>query len=135
MYLLAGVMKTFINTPTWGDLTFNNAFKALFLKSSTLMHINRYTKKQNDWVEVNINKNELQELNSYLLHSFLTDLNGDKILLKDEGYGSNDDFYKAKGSYSCLKTCNTWVNSGFKQSGLKSCFWTPFDFGLLGKYD
>ncbi|MBL4888255.1 MAG: DUF2459 domain-containing protein, partial [Flavobacteriaceae bacterium] len=46
----------------------------------------------------------------------------------------NDDFYKANGSFSCLKTCNSWANSAFKESGLKSCFWTPFDFGLINKY-
>jgi hypothetical protein len=23
------------------------------------------------------------------------------------------------------------VNEGFKVSGLKACFWTPFDFGLM----
>jgi len=46
----------------------------------------------------------------------------------------NDDFYKAKGSYSCLKTCNSWVNSALKMSDLKCCYWTPFDFGIINKY-
>ena len=59
---------------------------------------------------------------------------GTKIILKNKGYTSNDDFYKAKGNYSCFKTCNSWVNTGFKESGLTSCLWTPFDFGLLNKY-
>ena len=27
----------YLNTPTWGDLTFKNAFGALFLKSTTVM--------------------------------------------------------------------------------------------------
>ncbi|REG87882.1 uncharacterized protein DUF2459 [Winogradskyella sediminis] len=58
-----------------------------------------------------------------------------KIILENQGYSSIDDFYKAKGSYSCFKTCNSWVNSAFKESGLKSCLWTPFDFGLMNKYE
>ncbi|REG87883.1 uncharacterized protein DUF2459 [Winogradskyella sediminis] len=38
----------YINTPTWGDLTFSNAFKAMFLESSTLMHITRYKSECSD---------------------------------------------------------------------------------------
>lgn len=125
----------YLNTPTWSDLTISNAFNALFLKSSTLMHINRYKWIGDDWVEVNISQTELEKLNAYILNSFQTDANGNKIILKNQGYSSTDDFYKAKGSYSCLKTSNTWVNSGFKEIGLKACLWTPFDFGLLNKYE
>ncbi|WP_415191628.1 DUF2459 domain-containing protein [Psychroserpens sp.] len=32
-----------------------------------------------------------------------------KIILKNKGYDSIDDFYKSKGSYSCFKTYNSWV--------------------------
>ena len=125
----------YINTPTWGDLTFKNAFSAMFLKSSTLMHVTRYKSKRSDWIEINISESELNKLNSYLQNTFKTNENGIKIILNNQGYSPTDDFYKAKGSYSCFKTCNSWVNSGFKKSGLKSCLWTPFDFGLMNKYE
>jgi len=125
----------YINTPTWGDLTFKNAFRAMFLKSSTLMHVARYKQKQTDWIEIKINESELQKLNAYLQNTFESNESGMKIILENKGYSSIDDFYKSKGSYSCFKTCNSWVNTGFKESGLKSCLWTPFDFGLLNKYE
>lgn len=125
----------YINTPTWEDLTFSNAFKALFLKSSTLIHVTRHKQKNSDWIEIKISESELQKLNNYLLNTFKTNENGMKIILKNQGYFSMDDFYKAKGSYSIFNTCNSWVNSAFKESGLKSCLWTPFDFGLMNKYE
>ncbi|RAJ19783.1 uncharacterized protein (TIGR02117 family) [Gelidibacter algens] len=124
----------YLNTPTWGDLTFSNAFKAMFLKSATLMHVTRYKQKRTDWIEIKVNESELQKLNAYLQNTFDTNESGMKIILENKGYSSIDDFYKSKGSYSCFKTCNSWVNKGFKESGLKSCLWTPFDFGLLNKY-
>jgi len=124
----------YINTPIWEDLTFSIAFKALFLKSSTLIHVTRYKQKRSDWLEIKVNESELQKLNRYLLNTFEINENGMKIILKNKGYSSIDDFYKSKGSYSCFKTCNTWVNIGFKESGLKACLWTPFDFGLMNKY-
>lgn len=130
-----GEENFYINTPTWQDLTFKNSFRALFLKNSTLVHTTRYKRKRLDWVAIKISDTELQKLNTYFLNSFKTDSNGVKILLKNKSYASRDNFYKAIGSYSCFKTCNSWVNMGFKQSGLKSCFWTPFDFGLLNKYN
>jgi uncharacterized protein (TIGR02117 family) len=125
----------YINTPTWEDLTFNNAFSAMFLKSLTLLHITRYKQKRSDWIEIKVNESELKKLNSYLLNTFEVNENGNKIILKNKGYSSIDDFYKSKGSYSCFKTCNSWVNIGFKESGLKSCVWTSFDFGLMNKYE
>ena len=124
----------YINTPTWNDLTFKNAFRAMCMKSSTLMHVTRFEKAQNDWVKIEINENELMKLNMYISNTFKKDEKGNIIILKNKGYSRIDDFYKAKGSYSCFKTCNSWVNSGFIESGLKSCYWTPFDFGLINKY-
>jgi len=124
----------YVNTPNWGDLTFKNAFRAMFMKSSTLMHVTRYRSKGYDWIEIKISKAELRRLNRYLQNTFQTNGDGAKLLLKDQGYTVTDDFYRAKGSYSCFKTCNSWANSAFKQSGLKACLWTPFDFGLMKKH-
>jgi uncharacterized protein (TIGR02117 family) len=123
----------YINTPTWGDLTVKNAFQAMFLNGPTLMHVTRYRKPGTSWTEIHLQKKEFDTLNTYILNSFRLD-NNHKIILPDAGYTSRDNFYKATGGYSCLMTCNTWVNLAFKESGLKACYWTPFDFGLIDKY-
>ena len=125
----------YINTPTWGDITFSTAFTAAFLKSSTLVHVTRYPAKGAGWIEIKASDSQLEKLNVYIADTFTIDVSGEKLLLEDKGYGRNDDFYKAKGSYSCFNTCNSWVNTGFKESGMKSCLWTPFDFGLMMKHD
>ncbi len=125
----------YLNTPTWGDLTFKNAFSALFLKSPTLIHVTRYDREQKDWIEIKLSSKELDVINNYIAKSFVINADKNKIIVPNGGYGYSDDFYKANGSYSCFKTCNSWVNSAFKQSGLKACLWTPFDFGLMQKYD
>ena len=125
----------YINTPTWGDLTAKTALKAMFLKSPTLMHVTRYESTQNDWIEIKISDSELDLLNAYLIQTFKLDDNGKIIILEDQGYTSIDDFYKANGNYNCFNTCNSWVNTGFKKSGLTACAWTPFDFVLMKKHD
>ncbi|MCF7568894.1 DUF2459 domain-containing protein [Sabulilitoribacter arenilitoris] len=124
----------YLNTPTWSDLTFKNAFSAMFLKGNALIHLTKYSEKNPKWIVVSINAEQLSKLNKYILNAFKLDENGNKTILKNKGYTLNDDFYKAKGSYSILKTCNSWANSALKTSGLKSCYWTPFDFGIINKY-
>ena len=124
----------YLHTPTWDDLTFSNAFSALFLKSTTLMHVTKYNTKRNSWVAIQISESQLTKLNSYIETSFQKDTTGSIVKLEGESYGENDMFYKAIGSYSCLKTCNTWTNQAFKESTIKACLWTPFDYGLLNKH-
>lgn len=129
-----GEENFYINTPSWVDLSFKNAFKAIFFKSPTLIHVTRYKRKRLGWIEIKVTESELKKLNFYIINTFKTNKNGKKIILKNKGYTLIDNFYKSKGSYSCFKTCNSWVNIGFKESGLKSCMWTPFDFGLINKH-
>ncbi|WP_432264675.1 DUF2459 domain-containing protein [Autumnicola psychrophila] len=49
-------------------------------------------------------------------------------------YNSRDAFYYAKGSLNPFKTCNTWINSGLKNSKMKACLWTPFTQGIFYHY-
>ncbi len=126
-----GDKNFYLNTPTWSDLTFNNAFKALFINSSSLIHLTRYSTTSDDWVEIKVNKNQLYKINQYIYKTFYLNPLDKKEILNNKGYANNDDFYEALGSFSCFKTCNSWVNSGLKDSNIKACLWTPFDFGLL----
>ncbi len=125
----------YLNTPTWNDLTFGTTFNALFLKSSTVIHLTKYKFKYNSWTKVILSNYELVRLNQFISKSFKTDVNGNKIIIPNSGYSNSDTFYRANGSYSCFRTCNSWVNEAFKESGLKSSLWTPFDFGLINKYE
>ena len=124
----------YLDTPTWSELKFSTAFRAGFMKSTTLMHVTKYGQQQGDWIEIMIDDQELKLLNDYIFQSFNCDEQARKIILPNKGYSAFDNFYKANGSYSLFKTCNTWLNTGFKRSGLKACYWTAFDRGLLKKY-
>ena len=126
-----GDKNFYLNTQTWSDLTFKNALHALFLKSSTLIHLTRYLTIQENWLEIKVNQNQLNKINQYIYKTFYFDSQNKTILLHIKGYSYNDDFYEALGSFSCFKTCNSWVNSALKESGMKACSWTPFDFGLF----
>ncbi|MEW7292288.1 TIGR02117 family protein [Aquimarina sp. 2304DJ70-9] len=129
-----GDKNFYVETLTWADLTFINGFRALCVNSSTLLHVTRYEKIQKDWVEVKISKVQLDNINTYIDNTFRLDNDGKKILLPGLGYYKNDDFYEAIGNYTGFNTCNTWVNTALKESDIKACLWTPFDFGLLNMH-
>ncbi len=124
--------KTFyIKTSTWSDFTILNKCKAALINTPALLHVTRYSNTQKDWVEIKINTDQLNKINSYIEAEFQKDSFGKKVILPGLGYYKNDDFYEATGKYNCFKTCNSWVNTGFKQSDLNACLWTPYDFRLL----
>jgi len=128
-----GDRNFYINTPTWNDLTFKVAVRAMFLKSATLMHVTKYQEIENDWIKIPVSSKQLQDLITYCNTSFNTTDNH-VIRVGTHHYGANDEFYEAEGSYSMFKTCNTWANSAVKATGLKTGYWTPLDKGVLWYY-
>jgi len=129
-----GDKNFYINTPEWADLTVKNALVAMFWKSATLMHVTRYKAPKNEWKKVPVSDAQLKQLIKYAFADFTLDENQQYQLLVGQSYGNNDNFYEAKGSYHCFKTCNSWTNSILKRSGLPASLWTPFDYGVMNKY-
>lgn len=130
-----GEENFYINTPTWGDLKFSVAFRAAFLKSKTLMHVTRYRDLKTIWIPICITKEQLDKLNVYIAKSF-DESSGKKTLVNGITYTPNqDNFFRAHGNYMFYRTCNSWLNKGFKESGMKGSLWTPFDFGIIRWYE
>lgn len=124
----------YINTPTWSDLTFIVAFKAIFFLGNSAMHVNYYKNKPAEkelYKRLMISKMEYSRLINYIDKSFEIDTIGKFIPIKHPGYSQYDCFYEAKGRFSFLKTCNVWLGQGLKYAGIKTGFWTPFEFSVL----
>ena len=125
----------YLKVPTWDKFKMKYAFQAFFGGGSTLMDVSFHEKREERWIQIQINKEDADKLNRFINESFKKDEQGNKILVNQDIYPNSQILFKAKGSYSPIKTCNTWANLAFKESGLKASIWTLFDFGLLNKYD
>ncbi len=121
----------YVNTPTWGDMTFWTTFKALFLKSDSIVHVTQHNRKYKHWKKVNLCEAQMEPLIAYIWSSFELEENGRILEIKNSDYATNDTFYEAKGSYSIFKTCNNWVNIGLKKAQVKTALWSPFGFGVM----
>lgn len=127
----------YMETPTWADLKFKTAVKAIFGLGGSAVHATFCGKPSEDesCVMLHLNKEQYARLIKYIENSFVRDKNGKTIYIETKAnYGCNDAFYEAIGSYNLFKTCNTWTNTGLKACGQRACLWTPYDKGILWHY-
>lgn len=125
----------YIDTPTWAELKFTTAFKAMFYMSTSAMHVTFYRNMEvsDRCRKVRIGTDNYKKLIKYIELSFDKNKAGDYIQI-NHSYGENDLFFEAVGSYSLFNTCNTWANEGLKCGNLKACLWTPLDKGIFYHY-
>lgn len=126
----------YLETPTWAELKFSVAFKAVFHLSTTAIHATFYKdlKESTHCKKIFISKDDYVKLVSYIEESFMYDKNKNVILIPNHSYSNTDCFYEAEGVYSLFYTCNTWANNALKYSNQKSCLWTAFDKGIFYHY-
>lgn len=124
----------YLEIPTWDDLTFKIAAKAVLIPSSTVMHVQyidtrpvlgEYCKS------LRLTNKQYKILIDYIHNSFDLDPDGNHQLIQNSGYYNNDNFYEAKYSYHLFNTCNDWTNTGLKKMGVKTSAWAPFQSGVL----
>ena len=124
----------YLKTPTWAELKFSTAFKAMFGLSATAMHVSYYKELQEseNCKKILVSNATLQKLIAEIKKSFAQ---SKPIAIPNAYYSNNDCFYDAVGTYHLFQTCNTWTNTTLKKSGLPACLWTAFDRGIFRKYD
>lgn len=128
----------YLETPAWKDLKASVAFKAAFGLSTTAIHAtyHKIMVEGERCRKIHVSKAQYQRLIQYITGSFQRDGNEHFIPIETKAvYGNHDAFYDANGSYSMLRTCNTWANTGLKKCGQKACLWTAFDTGIFLKYE
>lgn len=132
-----GDKNFYLETPLWADLKFSTAFNALFLPSTSAMHVTFYKQMSEKEYskKIRISTEQYKNMVQYIEDSFQKNNEGEYILIKNLSYGSDDCFYEAKGIFNLFYTCNTWTNEGLKQSGLRASLWTPFESTILGHYN
>jgi uncharacterized protein (TIGR02117 family) len=126
-----GDKEFYIKTPEWSDLTLPVAFRAVFLKSESAMHVTCLPRLFPECKRIGLCSWQMERLNCYIQNSFKRDESGNILKLNFEGYSPYDSFYDARGSFSLFRTCNVWVGRALKEIEVKTSVWSPFEFGIL----
>lgn len=131
-----GERNFYLNVPEWGDLTPGVALRAVFLPSRTAMHVSAWSGRPSEHDQVHLLRltpEAYADLVAYIRSGFELDDSNRPILLDHPGYrGANDPpnrFFAGRGSYSMLRTCNTWSNGAVRAMGKTAARWTPFERG------
>lgn len=122
----------YLHTPTWADLTLRRAVGALSGANASLLHVTWLTRAQLRQGAYAMPLSQRQYL-ALVAHVRGSLPDGRAIALPGAGYGPDDTFYEAVGSYHLFETCNTWTGRGLRRAGVPVSRWTPFDFNVVGR--
>lgn len=125
----------YLETPTWKELKFSVAVRAMLLPSETAMHVTNYVSKKDKWCTLQICDKQFEFLLNHITSSFELDSNLSFIEIPNSGYSEHDTFFEAYGNYNGIHTCNNWVNDGLKKAQVKTAIWAPFDKNVLKHFN
>ena len=133
-----GDKRFFLTTPTFDDLTFETAFKGAFGLSGAALHAYYHYEIPTDRpvIKLKITEKQYKRLCTHIKNTIKW-RNNKPILLTSKVKGTTfdyDRYYDAKGAYSVVNTCNSWVNKGLKAAGQRGCYWTAFAGGIFYQY-
>jgi len=129
----AGERRVYLETPTWGDLSFRTAAIAL-TGGERVMHV--------EWVQdpayaaraIRLTPEQYRRLWAAIRAGFELDAEGKPIRIDHPGYGPHDAFYRGTGKANAIHTCNQWAASRLRLAGVKAPLWSPFVQGLVWRY-
>lgn len=117
-----GERAFFLETQTWADVRPATILHAAWGSDRTLIHLEHEPRPTagDGARSLLLRPAEYRRLAAYIQASFAAEA---KVL---PGYGANDAFYTARGRYSGLRTCNSWIGDALRFAGVRIGRWTPF---------
>jgi uncharacterized protein (TIGR02117 family) len=122
----------YMSTPSLTDINLSTTLKALFLPTSSVMDVKGYQSIPN-YLEVKcikVSQTDYLRLMEFIQATFQVDAKGRKIRLGD-GHTTNAGFYAANGSYSVLRTCNSWTGEGLRKANVNTPLWDGLSFAIM----
>ncbi|MCC2545203.1 TIGR02117 family protein [Hymenobacter sp. BT175] len=104
------------------------------LPGATLMHVDFHRSAPRPGPRVaalQISPAQYQQLVTTIRGSFAPDSAGRPVLRNEAGYRSEDFFFRARGSYHALRTCNDWTNQALKRAGIRAALKAPLAASVL----
>jgi uncharacterized protein (TIGR02117 family) len=123
-----GEKEVFLNTPTWWDLSPVTVLRIVGIGGKGLIHAAHYVRPapSDDYRPLTLTSAEYRRLVAAIELTLPT---GARV--RHPGYGPQDVFYDAPGSYTLANTCNQWTSDMLAAAGVRIGWWTPFAGGVM----
>lgn len=117
----------YVETPTWRDLSLVTVMRAAVGSSRTVLHVEHVPAPIGSGVrEIVLTPEQYRRLAAFVRDTIGP---GGKVA---SGYGPDDAFYDARGTYSAIVTCNEWTGRALRHAGVRVGAWTPFPVTVMG---
>jgi uncharacterized protein (TIGR02117 family) len=119
----------YLETPTWAELKLVPAVKALTIDRSVLHAelAGEIDRSLPNVKSIRVSEAEFSNLFQAILDSFDPQEPG---AIEGVGYGPNDRFFEADGSFNVLFSCNTWAAKVLRAGGVQTGWWNPLPQSL-----
>ncbi|TGE24781.1 TIGR02117 family protein [Hymenobacter aquaticus] len=100
----------------------------------TLMHVDFYRQPPRPGRHVaalRISPAQYQRLAAQVALYFAPDSSGPTVLRNAAGYTPDDFFFRGRGRYHALRTCNDWTNGTLRRAGLRAALKAPLAGSVL----
>lgn len=117
----------------WGDeefyqslgFDFELAFKALFYPTPSTLRVEGINLTKEEYfdlseivIELEVSDEQFKNICTFINNTFYINDSGETLILNKKA-GGKIVFYKSNGSYHLFNTCNTWLASGLRESGIE----------------
>ena len=111
----------FLGTPRWADVRPGAVLWAAVGSATTLLHVEHVPRPRvgPGVRRIVLRPEEYRRLAAFVRASW-------KGGQRWPGYGGHDAFYEARGRYSAIRTCNSWIGAALRAAGVRVGRWTPF---------
>ena len=118
----------YVETPSWSDVNLATVGRAAIGSSRTVLHVEHVPAPPtgNAVRAIMLTPDQYRRLAAFVRASLGP---GGKIA---GGYGPDDAFYDARGTYSAVTTCNEWTGAALRSAGVRVGAWTPFPVTVIG---
>jgi uncharacterized protein (TIGR02117 family) len=125
-----GESEIFLHTPTWGDLKPSTALRIAVTGGEPVMRVsNHFSPAPGEFHRpVTIGSMAYRRMAQAIEESLLQEAGEREIL---HGTIADDAYYRARGHYTLINTCNSWVGDMLAKADIQIGLWTPFAGGVM----
>ena len=126
-----GERDFYLNTPDWSQLNPIILIRASLGSDHTLMHVYHLRNPQPGRYarEITLSTRDYQRLSRLVVASLARPDRGRPQPIS--GYGIDDLFYRARGHYSLINSCNAWTGRQLRKIGVRVGIWTPTENDVM----
>ncbi|MGO4452122.1 TIGR02117 family protein [Phyllobacterium sp. TAF24] len=128
-----GGRSFYLETPTWAELKFLPLMRGLTYDASA-MHVEPVGTINTNHPAIKrllVSPEAFDAMLANALATFQRDAEGKAVIIEGAGYGPNDRFFEAKGTFTALLGCNTWTSAILRAGHLRTGVWNPLPQSLV----